>query len=132
MTGPCTAQSLSEFAGRDPEPRRRAAPHTAGVTTRHPRRLNHRPQHGYIHKRTIARREPASYTEIRIRGRLSPAVIASLGQLGTTVLPVETVVDGDMDDAALLALVDRIGELGLELIELRRFPDEQSPRTRRP
>jgi hypothetical protein len=59
-------------------------------------------------------------------------VVASLGQLGTTVLPVETVVDGDLDDAALMALVDRIGELGLELIELRRFPEEQSPRTRRP
>jgi hypothetical protein len=113
-------------------PERNQAPHTARVTTPHPRRLKHRCEHGHLQQPNDRPREPASYTEIRIRGRLSPAVVASLGQLGTTVLPVETVVEGDMDDAALLALVDRIGELGLELIELRRFPDEQSPRTRRP
>jgi hypothetical protein len=37
------------------------------------------------------------------------------------VLPVETVLRGDIDDAALFALIDRVGELGLELLEVRRF-----------
>jgi hypothetical protein len=66
-------------------------------------------------------RESPSQTEIRIKGRLSAALVASLGELGTEVLPVETVLRGDIDDAALFALIDRVGELGLELLEVRRF-----------
>jgi len=62
------------------------------------------------------------YTEIRIKGRLSAALIESLGELGTEVIPVETMLNGSFDSAALFGLVDRIGELGLELIEVRRFP----------
>jgi hypothetical protein len=31
-------------------------------------------------------------------------------------------LEGDLDGAALFGLVDRIGELGLELLEVRRFP----------
>jgi hypothetical protein len=67
-------------------------------------------------------RESPSQTEIRIKGRLSAALVASLGQIGTEVLPVETVLRGDIDDAALFALIDRIGELGLQLLDVRRFP----------
>jgi hypothetical protein len=48
------------------------------------------------------------------------------------VLPVETVLEGEVDDAGLFALVERIAELGLELIEVRRFPEEPPPRGRRP
>jgi hypothetical protein len=73
------------------------------------------------------RREPPSHTEIRIKGRLSAAVIASLGQVGTEVLPQETVIRGDVDDAALYALIDRIGELGLQLLAVRRFPPGAGP-----
>lgn len=35
--------------------------------------------------------------------------------------PIETVLQGDLDDAALFALIDRIGALGLVLLEVRRF-----------
>jgi hypothetical protein len=67
------------------------------------------------------------YTEIRIRGRLSGVLVASLGHLGAEVQPLETVLRGDLDDAALFALLDRIGALGLELVEVRRTPPESPP-----
>lgn len=70
--------------------------------------------------------EASSYTEIRIKGRVSAALVTSLGQLGTELLPTETVLGGDLDSAALFGLVDRIGELGLDLIEVRRFPRRMS------
>jgi len=71
---------------------------------------------------TTSQPEASSYTEIRIKGRVSAALVTSLGQLGTELLPTETVLGGDLDSAALFGLVDRIGELGLDLIEVRRFP----------
>jgi hypothetical protein len=71
--------------------------------------------------------EASSYTEIRIKGRVSAALVTSLGQLGTELLPTETVLGGDLDSAALFGLVNRIGELGLDLIEVRRFPRRMIP-----
>lgn len=96
--------------------------HSGGVTTRHPIGLKHGPRARTVSPPTCLPREPPSQTEIRIKGRLSAALVASLGQFGTEVRPVETVLQADIDDAALFALIERIGELGLELLEVRRFP----------
>jgi hypothetical protein len=61
--------------------------------------------------------------EIRIKGRVSPAVLESFEGLESDVEPVETVLHGPVrDQAELHGLLDRIQALGLELIEVRRLP----------
>jgi hypothetical protein len=75
--------------------------------------------------------------EIRIKGRLSDALLAAFEGLTTTVQPVATVLYGPVQDqAALYRLLDRIQSLGLELVEIRQLPasaDEVAaePRNRR-
>jgi hypothetical protein len=64
----------------------------------------------------------ASY-EIRIRGRISPALLDSFEGMSSVLEPVETVLHGPVrDQAELHGLIDRIQALGLELIEVRRLP----------
>jgi hypothetical protein len=61
--------------------------------------------------------------EIRIKGRLSDALLAAFEGLTTTVQPVETVLHGPVQDqAALYGLLDRIQSLGLELVGIRQLP----------
>jgi hypothetical protein len=63
--------------------------------------------------------------EIRLRGRLTKALLAEFSQLSldATVEPVETVLYGPVtDQAALYGLLRRIEALGLELVEVRRVP----------
>ncbi len=63
--------------------------------------------------------------EVRVRGRLSRALASEFEQLAlaTSVEPVETVLSGPVEDqAALHGLLRRIESLGLELLEVRRFP----------
>jgi hypothetical protein len=68
-------------------------------------------------------REGASY-EIRVRGRLSDSLMAAFEGMRASVEPVETVLHGPVrDQAALYGLLDRIQDLGLELVEVRRLPD---------
>jgi uncharacterized protein YqgV (UPF0045/DUF77 family) len=43
--------------------------------------------------------------------------------LKASVAPVETVVEGALDEAALHGLLRRIESLGLELVEVRRVDD---------
>lgn len=64
--------------------------------------------------------------EIRIRGRLSPALAESFEGLKMSVEPVETILHGDVvDQAALYGLLDRLQGLGLALVEVRRMaPDD--------
>jgi hypothetical protein len=66
--------------------------------------------------------------EIRLKGRL-PAPLASEFErmhLSATVVPVETVVEGPLDDdAALYGLLRRIESLGLELIAVRRVDERE-------
>ncbi len=70
---------------------------------------------------------PAKY-EIRIRGRVSPALVRSLGELEATVEPVETTLSGALEDrAALHSVLERIDALGLELLEVRRLAADGSP-----
>ena len=66
--------------------------------------------------------------EIRIRGRLSESFLEAFGGMATSVKSVETVLHGPLaDQAALHALLDRIQALGLELVDVRRLPDEPEP-----
>jgi hypothetical protein len=61
--------------------------------------------------------------EIRIRGRISEPLEDAFEDLVITVNPVETVVCGPhLDQAALYGILERIRALGLELVEVRRFP----------
>ncbi len=64
---------------------------------------------------------------IRLRGRLTPTLLAEFEELhlSTAIVPVETVLEGPIDDdAALHGLLRRIEALGLELVEVRRLaPD---------
>lgn len=60
------------------------------------------------------------YYEIRVNGRLSEALAASLG-LDADVHPVETTLHGELrDQVELHTLLDTLEALGLELVELRR------------
>jgi hypothetical protein len=69
--------------------------------------------------------------EIRLRGRLTPTLLAEFEQLhmSTAVAPVETVLEGPVDDdAALHGILRRIEALGLELVEVRRLADDLEER----
>ena len=64
----------------------------------------------------------ASY-EIRIRGRVSAALLDRFEGMSSELEPVETVLHGPVrDQSELHGLIDRIQALGLELVEVRRLP----------
>jgi hypothetical protein len=68
--------------------------------------------------------------EVRVRGRLSRTLATEFEQLAleANVEPVETVLTGPIEDqAALHGLLRRIESLGLELVEVRRFPPLPTP-----
>jgi hypothetical protein len=68
---------------------------------------------------------PVSNTtyEIRIKGRVSRALLDSFEGMESDLEPVETVLHGPVrDQAELHGVIDRIQALGLELIEVRRLP----------
>ena len=61
--------------------------------------------------------------QIRVRGRVTSALLESFEGMESEVEPVETVLHGPVrDQAELHGLIDRIQALGLELIEVRRLP----------
>jgi len=61
--------------------------------------------------------------EIRIRGRVGPALLTDFEGLEQSVERVETILHGPVvDQAALHGLLQRIESLGLELVEVRRLP----------
>jgi hypothetical protein len=63
--------------------------------------------------------------EIRVRGRVSPALLETFDRLESDVEPVETILHGPVrDQAELHGLLDRVQSLGLELIEVRRLPEK--------
>lgn len=65
--------------------------------------------------------------EIHIRGRVGDDLVAVFEGLTAEVLPVETVLHGDIrDQAELHGILDRVQGLGLELIEVRRLPNGAS------
>jgi hypothetical protein len=61
--------------------------------------------------------------EIRVRGRVAPALLARFEGMRSAVEPVETVLHGPLpDQAALHGMIALIRSLGLELVEVRRRP----------
>jgi hypothetical protein len=62
--------------------------------------------------------------EIRVKGRVSEETAFAFEGLSVDVRPVETVLHGEItDQAALHGVLDRVADLGLELIEVRRLPE---------
>jgi hypothetical protein len=69
----------------------------------------------------MARGMPKATYEIRIKGRVSQALLDSFAGMESDLEPVETVLHGPIrDQAELHGVIDRIQALGLELIEVRR------------
>ena len=61
--------------------------------------------------------------ELRIRGRVTPALLARFEGLQSDVEPVETVLHGPLrDQAELHGVISLVQALGLELVEVRRLP----------
>lgn len=61
--------------------------------------------------------------EIHVKGRLSEQLLSAFDGMDASVQSVETVLRGPvLDQAALHGLLDRVQDLGLELIEVRRLP----------
>ena len=84
--------------------------HPGRVMTVRPARHNHRP---------VA---DVSY-EIRIKGRITRALLDSFAGMESQLEPVETVLHGPVrDQDELHHLITRIQALGLELVEVRRLP----------
>ena len=62
--------------------------------------------------------------EIRLKGRLTAPLATEFERLhfSTSLAPVETMVEGPVDDdAALYGLLRRLEALGLEVVEVRRI-----------
>jgi hypothetical protein len=67
---------------------------------------------------------PDTRYEIRIRGRVSAAVLETFDAMQSDVEPVDTILHGPVrDQAELHGLLHRLQSLGLELIEVRRLPE---------
>jgi hypothetical protein len=65
--------------------------------------------------------------EIRVRGRVTPALLARFEGLRASVEPVETVLHGPVQDqAAIHGMLDLVRALALELLEVRRLPGDAS------
>ena len=63
--------------------------------------------------------------EIRIRGELAADLATELGPLTVGAASAETVLHGEIaDQAALHGVLDVLHEHGLQLLEVRRLPDE--------
>jgi hypothetical protein len=70
--------------------------------------------------------------EIRVRGRVTPALLARFEGMESDVEPVETVLHGPLpDQAALHGVIGLIRALGLELVGVRRLPSGDRPAPRR-
>ena len=64
--------------------------------------------------------------EIRVRGHLDEALATSLpADFSTEFSPAETVLHGEgVDQSALHGVLDQLERLGVELLEIRRLPDD--------
>jgi hypothetical protein len=60
--------------------------------------------------------------EIRVNGPVGPAAREAFAGMVVEVGPATTVLSGDLDQAGLQALLDRIRALGLELVDIKRPP----------
>ncbi len=63
--------------------------------------------------------------EIRVAGVLPPEALLDYGRLSASVQPVETVLHGPLpDQAALHGLLARLETFGVQIMEVRRLPDD--------
>jgi hypothetical protein len=68
----------------------------------------------------------ASRYEIRVKGRVGKSVLASFEGFDAEIEPAETILRGPISDqAALHGVLDRIQDLGLELMEVRRVRERR-------
>lgn len=68
------------------------------------------------------------YYEIRVVGTLPPEALLDFERLSASVQRVETVVHGPLQDqAALYGLLARLETFGVQVLEVRRLQDENSP-----
>lgn len=58
--------------------------------------------------------------EVRVLGQVGPAAREAFADVAVEVEPAATVLTGEMDQAALHGLLERIAALGLELVDIRR------------
>jgi hypothetical protein len=62
--------------------------------------------------------------EIRIKGRLSDALLPAFEGMAVTTEPAETTLYGALaDQASIRELLAKLESLGLEVVEFRRLPD---------
>jgi len=65
----------------------------------------------------------AANYEIRIKGRLSDALLPAFEGMAVTTEPAETTVYGALaDQASVHELLAKLESLGLEVVEFRRLP----------
>jgi hypothetical protein len=62
--------------------------------------------------------------EIRVVGSLGPTARHAFSDVAVDVEPTVTVLCGDLDQANLHALLDRVRALGLELMDIRQVPEQ--------
>ncbi|HEU4997657.1 MAG TPA: hypothetical protein VFT68_01830 [Lapillicoccus sp.] len=58
--------------------------------------------------------------EVRVVGQVGAAAREAFADVAVEVEPSETVLSGELDQAALHGLLERIQALGLELVDIRR------------
>jgi hypothetical protein len=64
--------------------------------------------------------------EVRIRGPIPTDVLAELGAAGLTEEPAQTIMRTEpLDQAGLHGVLQRLRNLGLELLEIRTAPDTE-------
>jgi hypothetical protein len=71
--------------------------------------------------------KPSRY-EFRIRGRLGERLLSSFEGFDAEIQPVETILQGSVEDqAALHGVLEQIEALGLELVEVRQVDERREP-----
>jgi len=64
--------------------------------------------------------------QLRVSGAIPSDLVRDLEGIRMTVKPAETVLYGTLpDQSALFGLLVRIHDLGLNLVEVRRLPDDE-------
>jgi len=58
--------------------------------------------------------------EIRLAGTLGPAAREAFGDVSVRTEPASTILTGELDQAALHGLLDRVRALRIELMDIRR------------
>jgi hypothetical protein len=63
-----------------------------------------------------------TFYEVRVVGSLGPVARKAFADLMVDVEPTSTVLSGELEQADLHALLDRVRALGLELVEVKQAP----------